>query len=180
VTEAPTPDPWSLTAEQASAALDRMKPTVLPTDLVTRSADEKWRTAVLNGNGPETKELHSLIQAKLAAGDKLETVLAHGDAAVPLIPEVTYSGALSSRQILSTIKDFRERGHSDAHIREFYDETGTIDRVIHEEAKQLAREWFSPDSEWRARYLAGGPAERRQMDWLLTVLGKKVVDVAAA
>jgi hypothetical protein len=185
-------DIWSLTPQAASEKLAAMSPAPPATDLTKPAniaamsssqardrlaalqADEKWTARFLSGSKKEIDEFNNLTAKKNEAGDRqLEIAMRHGVEVAPLIPEVTFDGALNTARLANVIADLRDHGLEDAHIEEAFDETRTIPRATHEAVKQLQRQRLG-DADYVKRYLAGGAAEKREMALIRIALGLNI------
>jgi hypothetical protein len=191
-TSAPASDIWSLTPQQASERLQSMKPAPTPTGWAERKvatltpgqarialaelqADEKWTQRFLDGGLKERKQFDELAAKKneAADGQLVEIAMRHGVEAAPLIPEVTFDGALNTAKLANVIADLRDHGLEDDHISEAFDEERTIDRATHDAVKRLEQQRLG-DAEYVKRYLAGGAAEKREMALIRIALGLKI------
>jgi hypothetical protein len=174
--QTPTPDPWSLSSAEATAKLESMKTAPPATDLAARSADEKWRTGVLAGNGPEVKEFHGLVEKGL--GDsKLEQVLAGTAGDVPIF-ETVQGDQLTSWKLGRIVEQLRDDGLADDHVRELF-ANEPIDRATHDAARRLQQQRFS-EPEYVARYLKGGAVEKREQLLIGILLGRPIAAPAVA
>jgi hypothetical protein len=175
----PDADIWNLSPGEASARLQSIKLAATPpaTDLAARSADEKWRTNVLSGNGPETKELHTLVEAKLAGDTRLEQVLTGTAGDVPIF-ETTTGDQLSTWKLGRIVADPRDDGLADDHIRELF-AGEPIAKELHDAALRLQQQRFG-DAEYVRRYLAGGAVEIREQRLIGIIIGRPIAEGEAA
>jgi hypothetical protein len=191
-------DVWNLTPAEAGARLEAMKSAPPATDLAkpvniaamsssqardrlaALQADEKWTQHFLSGGKKEIDEFNNLTAKKNEAGDRqLEIAMRNGVEAAPLIPEVTFDGALNTAKLANVIADLRDHGLEDAHIEEAFDvENRTLPRAKHEAVKRLEQQRLG-DAEYVKRYLSGGAAEKREMALIRIALGLKVAEEAA-
>ena len=118
-------DIWSLTPEQVGERLAAMAPAAPAVDLAKQvnisamspaQARERrdallqnleFQKKFLEANGVQLREYRELSEKAAEAGDRLEAVLTHGAEAEPLIPEVTFDGALNSAKLRKVITDLR-------------------------------------------------------------------------
>jgi hypothetical protein len=190
-------DIYSLTPAEATARLEAMKPATPATGLAERNpatltptqarerlaelqSDKEWTQRFLSGGLKEKKQFDVLLAKQNEATDaQLEIAMRNGVEVAPLIPEVTFDGALNSARLAQVITDLRDHGLEDAHIEEAFDETRTIDRATHEAVKRLEQQRLR-DVEYVKRYLAGGAAEKREMALIRIALGLKIAEAEAA
>ena len=168
-------DAWNLTPAEATARLEAMKPVVPATGLAERMADEKWRAGLLAGNGPQLREFSELMQPK-PAENKLDAVLTHGDAAVPLF-ETTVGDELSTWKLGRVVADLRADGLEDGHIREMF-AGEPIEKELHDAARRLQQQRFA-DPQYVDHWLKGGAAEKREQLLIGIILGRPIAGAAA-
>jgi hypothetical protein len=126
---APAPvDPWSMTPDQATAALAAMDaaihppPPAVPQDaqdararLEVLSRDASFASALFSGSIDARKQFNELV-AKAAGGDDVgDAVAGIVEPAVPLF-ETTANGELPRRHVEGTIAGLRDSGLNDESI----------------------------------------------------------------
>jgi hypothetical protein len=189
MTETPT-DPWSMTPQEATAALQRMSEayesrTAPPPDKPGNATEAKarldhlvrdgeWGKKLEAGDADTNKEFHALttFAAEAQPADQLDRVLA-GTAERPMIETVT-DGQLSTGKLMSAVDGLREVGLSDDVIREAIN-GGKNSAAIHRATQELKTKLFS-DPAWLKRYLDGGAAERKQATLIAIVLNSEVAE----
>jgi hypothetical protein len=197
-TQAAPADPWTLSAAEATARLQSMKPQAPAADLTAPAPDVAAMTSAqarlrrdqllknpdfqqryLSDSKKEVDQINDLIAKEgEAAAARLDAALAHGDETAPLIPEVTFDGALNSAKLAKVVDHLYEAGLEPSHIREAFDEDMTIDFDTYAAVLQLQQQRFG-DADYVKRYLAGGAAEVREMALIHIVLGMNIEETAA-
>jgi hypothetical protein len=173
VTDSPTatalemPNVAAMSPQQAAARLDELM------------RDEKWSAALTAGNGPQGQEFRSLMERKVATVDsKLEAVLVRGAEAAPLIPEVTYDGALNSTQLARVVANFREIGLNDETVRQAAS-GAPVSRAEYDAVKTLRGDMMA-DKDFVAAVLSGNPAAVREFTLMNTIVANGYVAEEAA
>jgi hypothetical protein len=190
-------DVWNLSPQQASERLAAMSPAAPPVDpaaLVNIAAmspgaararlggllqNAEWQKQFLGGNGPQLREFKELSEKAAGPGDtRLDAALAYDPNTAPPF-ETSYAGELNTWQLAKVVTNLKELGLEPDHIREAFDvENRTIDGATWAAAKRLEQQRFG-DAEYVKRYLAGNPAEKREMALIRIVLSMKVAEATA-
>jgi hypothetical protein len=131
-------------------------------------ADKDWSAKVLAGHGPQVKELNDLIAAKSEGGDLIAKII-DGTAETPLID--THHGGETIHNQKIAAADLRERGHSDAVIRQVLESRGVSDAEF--DAAVARRSDLMANQEW-VKLLFGGDREaRRELDALSIIIASR-------
>jgi hypothetical protein len=183
---------FAMSPQQAGEALAAMKPQAPTVDLAAPvniaamsptqarerleglKANPEWQRQFLSANGPTLREYNELSTKAAEAGGRLEAVLEHGDDAVPIF-ETTSGTALSSAKLAKVVDALYDVGLEPDHIREAFDEDRTIDFDTYAAVLRLKERRFA-DADYVRRYLAGSPAEVREMALIHIVLGMNIAE----
>jgi hypothetical protein len=165
-------DPWSLSAEAATAALAAMNnvahppPSVVPQDsqdakatldLLSRNAS--WADSLFKGDVATRKQFDELV-AKAAGDDNVGDAIAGiVEPATPLF-ETTANGELPRRHVEGTISSLRDRGLNDDSISQAV-ALPPISRAEHAAAQAFQARCHG-SAEWRAKLLSGDYEATRQ------------------
>jgi hypothetical protein len=170
---APAPvDPWSMTPDQATAALASMHAelhpprSVVPQDAQDARAtldrlirDPTFANSLLSGS-TEAKKHWDALHAVIGAGDDLRDMVAGiHETSLPLI-ETTAEGALPRRAVEATISGLRDSGLNDASIEQAIN----LPPISRAEAAAAEAFWArcQNSAEWRNKFLAGDYEAVRQ------------------
>jgi hypothetical protein len=182
---APAPvDPWSMTPDQATAALTAMEnaihppPPLVPQDaqdaratLERLSRDKSWADSWFNGNVATRKQFDELA-AKAAGGDDVGDAIANiVEPALPLF-ETTANGELPRRHVEGTIASLRDAGLNDAAIEQAVN-LPPISRSEHAAAVAFQAKCHGT-AEWRSRLLSGDYEATRQHNLLCVLLSSPI------
>jgi hypothetical protein len=181
---APPADAWSMTPEQASAALAAMDAAIHPPpplvpqdaqdarmqlDLLSRNAS--WAESLFKGNVETRKQFDDLV-AKAAGGDDVgDAVAGIVELAAPLFA-TTVDGQLPRRHVEGAIAALRDAGLSD----------DAIEQAIHQPAisrsEFMAAQAFQAKchgtAEWRSKLLSGDYEATRQHNLLCVLLSSPI------
>ena len=169
-------DPYSLTADQATAKLDAMTKAYQATkksdDPVSdRYADNRHRIdRLVSGDAKELARFNELM-AKKAEADPVEAVMSN---ALPDVPSSEH------RQMNELASYMRSLGHPEAVVREAL---ATSDAPISQELHNQLKVWKSKalsNPEWSKAYLAGGVEHRLQMESAIIALMHPIAEETAA
>jgi hypothetical protein len=183
---APAPvDPWSMTPDQATAALAVMDaklhppPPINPTTpqdarrrLDELTSNKEWGARWLAGHsaeGAEYKRLSELANQADEVKDAIEGTLPEQ----PFAIETLGPGQLNRRDLASVIDTFRDSGLSDDSIAQALNGS-KVSRAEYMAAKALKSARHG-DEAWRQRWLNGGWAEGREQ-WLLNIVLTSEID----
>ena len=184
---APAPvDPWSMTPDQATAALAAMNavvnppPPLIPQDaqdaratLERLSRDKSWADSLFNGNVETRKQFDELV-AKAAGGDDVgDAVAGIVEPAVPLF-ETTANGELPRRHVEGTIAALRDAGLSDGAI----EQAVNLPPISRTEfmAAQAFQAKLHGTAEWRSKLLSGDYEATRQHNLLSILLSSPIAE----
>jgi hypothetical protein len=182
---APPPvDPWSMTRDQAAAALAVMDAKLHPPPPINpenaqdarRRLDEltnnkEWGARWIAGGIAEAKEYQRLSELANQA-DQVKNAIA-GETPAPTLIETVGPNELSTRDLASAVETFRDAGLSDDVINQGM-RGGKISRAEYMAAKALKSARHG-DEGWRQRWLNGGWAEGREQ-WLLNIVLTSEID----
>jgi hypothetical protein len=169
-------DPYSLTADQATAKLDAMTKAYQATkksdDPVSdRYADNRHRIdRLVSGDAKELARFNELM-AKKAEADPVEAVMSN---ALPDVPSSEH------RQMNELASYMRSLGHPEEVVREAL---ATSDAPISKELHGQLKNWKAKslsNPEWSKAYLAGSVEHRLQMESCLIALMHPIAEENAA
>jgi hypothetical protein len=172
---AQTVDPYSLTAEQATAKLAEMTKAYQATkrsdDPVTdRYADNKGRVDRLVSGDPKERAKFDALMAKKAEADPVEAVM------TGTLPDVPSSEHRQMNELASYLKSL---GHPDAVVREaLTTEDAPISQELHNQLKAWKAKALS-NPEWSKAYLSGSVEHRLQMESAIIALMHPIAEKAA-
>ena len=178
---APPADAWSMTPDQATAALAAMNAVVNPPpplvpqdaraqlDLLSRNAS--WAESLFKGDVATRKQFDELV-AKAASGDNVgDAVAGIVEPAVPLF-ETTANGELPRRHVEGTIAALRDAGLSDGAI----EQAVNLPPISRTEfmAAQAFQAKLHGTAEWRSKLLSGDYEATRQHNLLCVLLSSAI------
>jgi hypothetical protein len=184
---APAPvDPWSMTPDQATAALAAMDaaihppPSIVPQDaqdarvmLDRLSRDASWAQRLFSGNVEARRQFDELV-AKAAAGDDVGDAIAGiVEPALPLI-ETVAEGELPRRAVEATISGLRDSGLNDDSISQAVN-LPPISRAEFMAAQAFQARCHS-SAEWRSKLLSGDYEATRQHNLLAVLLSSPIAE----
>ena len=163
---APAPvDPWSMTPDQATAALAAMHtalyppPSTVPQDaqdarvtLERLSRDASWAESLFKGIVETRKQFDALIAKAAGANDTEDMVAGIVEPAVPLF-ETTANGELPRRHVEAAISSLRDSGLNDESISQAVN----LPPISRSEfmAAQALQAKLHGTAEWRGKLLSG-------------------------
>jgi hypothetical protein len=179
------PDPWSMSPQEATAALVAMDaelhppPPLKPADaqdararLDKLSADKSFADRLFAGDIAARKEFDELVAAS-AAGDDVGDRIANIQEPAPLFETTSsQSGQMNRRDLASIVDTLRDAGLRDEVVAEALN-GGKVTRAEYAAAKALQASRHG-DADWRARFLAGNWAEVREQMLLNIVLTNEI------
>jgi hypothetical protein len=168
-------DPYSLTAEQATAKLDAMSKAYQATKksddpISDRYADNRGRIDRLVSGDPKELARFNELMAKKAEADPVEAVMSGA------LPDVPSSEHRQMNELASYLKSL---GHPDAVVREAL---ATDDAPISQELHNQLKTWKAKaltNEEWTKAYLAGSVEHRLQMESAIIALMHPIAEDAA-
>jgi hypothetical protein len=175
VTDQPQTDPYTLTAEQATAKLDAMTKAYQATkksdDPVSdRYADNRGRIDRLVGGDPKELARFNELMAKKAEADPVEAVMSGA------LPDVPSSEHRQMNELASYLKSL---GHPEAVVREaLTTKDAPISRELHGQLKVWKSKALS-NPEWSKAYLSGSVEHRLQMESCIIGLMHPIAEDAA-
>jgi hypothetical protein len=126
-------------------------------------SNPEFRQSYLAGNGPQVREAHALMEAKIAdtagADARLDQIVA--GTAIVEIGETTTRGEISTWNAMQTAGWLRDIGLSDPQIKQAL-AGKPVPRAEYDAIKTL-RSDREGNKEWAAKYLAGDAQARREM-----------------
>jgi hypothetical protein len=180
---APAPvDPWSMTPDQATAALAVMDaklhppPPINPTTpseararIDQLTSDKTWAARWVAGHSAEAKEYARLSELANQADEVADAIA--GTTPTPNLIETIGPGELNSRDRASAVQTFRDAGLTDDVINQAMrgGEVSEVSRAEYMAAKALKSARLS-DEAWVARWLKGGWSEGREMWHINTIV----------
>jgi hypothetical protein len=186
---APPADAWSMTPDQATAALTAMDaaihppPPLVPQDaqdaratLERLSRDKSWADALFNGNVATRKQFDELVAKAAGSDDVGDAVAGVVVLAMPLF-ETTANGELPRRHVEGAIAGLRDVGLNDAAI----EQAVTLPPISRAEfmAAQAFQAKCHGTAEWRSRLLSGDYEATRQHNLLCVLLSSPITEHAA-
>jgi hypothetical protein len=178
-------DPWSMSPQEATAALAAMDRAIHPPPLVPQdsqdakatlerlSRDKSWADSLFNGNVATRKQFDELV-AKAAGGDAVEDALAGiVEPAVPLF-ETTANGELPRRHVEGAIAGLRDAGLNDASIEQAVN-LPPISRAEFMQAQALKSQLYGT-AEFRSKLLTGDYEATRQHNLLCVLLSSPIAE----
>jgi hypothetical protein len=183
---APPVDPWSMTPDQATAALAAMDaaihppPPVVPADAQDARArldvlkrDASFANALFSGSIAARKEWDELT-AKAAGGDDVgDAVAGIVELAVPLF-ETTANGELPRRHVEGAIAALRDAGVNDASIEQAIN-LPPISRAEHAAAVAF-KNMRQGDADWVKKLLANDYTARREHTLMCVLLSSPIAE----
>ena len=183
---APPADAWSMTPDQATAALAAMDAAIHPPaplvpqdaqdaraqlDLLSRNAS--WAESLFKGDVATRKQFDELV-AKAASGDNVgDAVAGIVEPAVPLF-ETTANGELPRRHVEGTIAALRDAGLNDESISQ------AVNLPPISRAEFMAAQAFKArchgTAEWRNKLLSGDYEATRQHNLLSVLLSSPIAE----
>ena len=183
---APSVDPWSMTPEQATAALTAMdaaihpRPSVVPVDaqdarvtLDLLSRNPGWAESLFRGDLATRKQFDELV-AKAAGGDDIGDAIANIVEPVTPLFETTANGELPRRHVEGTIAGLRDAGLNDASI----EQAVNLPPISRSEfmAAQAFQARLHGTQEWRSKLLSGDYEATRQHNLLCVLLSSPIAE----
>ena len=179
-------DPWSMTPEQATAALGALNNAanppspLVPADaqdaratLERLSRDASWADSLFKGNVETRKQFDELV-AKAAGGDDVgDAVAGIVEPATPLF-ETTANGELPRRHVEGAIAGLRDAGLNDASIEQAVS-LPAISRAEFMSAQALKSQLHGT-AEWRSKLLSGDYEATRQHNLLCVLLSSPIAE----
>ena len=182
---APAPvDPWSLTPQEATAALAAMdaaihpRPSLIPQDsqdarqqldLLSRNAS--WADSLFKGNVETRKQFDDLLAKAAAANDTEDMVAGIIEPVTPLM-EVTGDGELPRHAVEQTISGLRDSGLNDASLEQAVN-LPPISRAEFMQAQAFKAKCHG-NAEWRGKLLSGDYEATRQHNLLAVLLSSPI------
>jgi hypothetical protein len=180
------PDPWSMTPEQATAALAAMDretrpaPTITPVDaqdarvtLDVLSRNPGWAESLFRGDVATRKQFDELV-AKAADADTVSDAVAGVVEQTTPLFETTANGELPRRHVEGTIAALRDSGFNDESISQAVT-LPPISRTEFMQAQALKTK-IHGTAEWRGRLLSGDYEAKRQHNLLAVLLSSPIKD----
>jgi len=146
--------------------------------LAERLNNPEFVKAYLAGNGPNVREVRTLMEAKNAdpasAGDRLDKIIA-GTAKVE-IGETTTGNEISTFKAMSAAAGLREVGLNDAQIKQVL-AGKPVPKAEYDLVKTM-RDDRTGNAEWTAKYLKGDHQARREMTLMNAVIAAGFIEEA--